>query len=127
MSISDRDSLNASRQKIPYDFLLAKVNHPYPIWSLLFIQIMPSSDTWPQLSNHKEFKHAKSSLMYTFGNCKSYRTLLPKDKRIYFAGVYTKGRASHALTCLRSIDADTTILHFIHQYICFYVFHIRII
>ena len=69
MSIPARDSLNTKRQKIAYDFLLAKVNHPYPIWSFLFVQIMTSSDTWPQYSNHKEFKNDKSSLMYTFGDC----------------------------------------------------------
>ena len=37
MSISDRDCLNAERQKNVYDFLLAKVNHPYSIRSFLFV------------------------------------------------------------------------------------------
>ena len=31
MSIPDKNSLNAKRQKIAYDFHLAKVNHPYTI------------------------------------------------------------------------------------------------
>ena len=31
MSIPARHSLNAKRQKNACDFLLAKVNHPYPI------------------------------------------------------------------------------------------------
>ena len=57
-------------KKITYDLLLAKVNHPYTIWGFLYVHIMTSSDTWPQYSNLKKLKEAKSSFIYTFGNCK---------------------------------------------------------